>query len=308
MQSAKDTCMASASRSCSSPEAQREQEARARELAAQFLSPAAAAKHLIHHSPSSDAHLLEHVPWGGMGEVHADAVQEIASQLRLHGWAALRDLGVGRQLLRGALAEAQSLRPRMRPGFISRPGVEMQRDGAKRSDKLVWLTHAVHGTAPSSRLGGTRSSALKASPSLHLRMSAFPCLDRALCAMRVLGYLLAEQLGLDADGHTDVMVTCYAGHGASYVPHVDSDVSDARQLTLVLYLNEGWWHEDGGCLDIMDPELLEWRRVWPELGALAVFRSAEVLHQVRPAHAARYAVSLWISRDGAPAGGWQPCD
>lgn len=118
---------------------------------------------------------------------------------------------------------------------------------------------------------------------------------------------MAGGLGLPVDGHTDSMLACYPGDGAFYTPHVDGDAADTRRLTLVLYLNRAWKPSDGGCLQIMDPDLFEWQVVPPRSGTMAVFRSGDILHQVAPSHVPRYALSLWIVCDGLRRAEWELC-
>merc|ERR1712217_360677 len=103
---------------------------------------------------------------------------------------------------------------------------------------------------------------------------------------------------IQVDGHTDSMLACYPGDGAFYTAHIDADPSDPRKLTLVLYLSNDWVEEHGGCLHILDPDTFEWQRVAPKSGTLAVFRADDILHQVRPSYAPRYAMTVWMVNDG----------
>ena len=110
------------------------------------------------------------------------------------------------------------------------------------------------------------------------------------------------------------MLACYDGGGASYGPHVDNADGDGRVdgrvLTVVVYLNEAWDRGHGGELAIFQPEAGElgddgvegrWHAVWPEAGTLAIFRADWTLHEVRPAHASRYAFSMWFCGAAAEA-------
>jgi Rps23 Pro-64 3,4-dihydroxylase Tpa1-like proline 4-hydroxylase len=74
-----------------------------------------------------------------------------------------------------------------------------------------------------------------------------------------------------------------------------------RRLTAILYLNGGWQPAHGGALHIDargGPRL----SVAPLLGRV-VFFDARLMHEVRPAHRARAAVTGWLygPRDIAPA-------
>ena len=120
----------------------------------------------------------------------------------------------------------------------------------------------------------------------------------------------------------DCMVACYAGDGRGYVRHLDNTCSDQdglsdchniRVVTAILYCNPDWQPADGGCL-----------RYWPVAsaadgnsgsnkgrsaepldsgghidlapkgGRLVLFRSKVLPHEVLPAWASRYAISLWM--------------
>lgn len=274
--------------------------AAARALWERFASPEEAAAHVVHEGPSVPMPLLGRAPWrsrGGALAADPEGVQELADHLASRGWAAVADLGLGRELLQGCRREAGLLRPCMRHGLISRPGAEAERGEARRGDELLWLTER-------GRTGGAPSPG--EAESERRDASAWPCLRRAQASLRVLGFRLAKALALGADGHTDGMLACYDADGALYVPHVDSGTGDPRRLTLVLYLNDDWSDGDGGCLEVLDPDLFEWQRLCPRLGALAVFRAGDILHQVKPSHAPRYALTVWILSDGLSA--WEPCD
>ena len=78
-------------------------------------------------------------------------------------------------------------------------------------------------------------------------------------------------------------------------------------MTAILYVNEGWRAEDGGALMIYDAAAGAeghahaaskcWRTVPPRAGRLVIFRSDRVLHKVAPAHADRYALTMFFSGD-----------
>ena len=133
-------------------------------------------------------------------------------------------------------------------------------------------------------------------------------------------------------GRTDLMLACYPGGGAAYGPHVDNADGDGRKeldfgrcYTLVYYLNDEDWapEEKGGALRLhLAPELGgssdgRWPPsasvtsaphdvidVCPRGDTLIMFRADKLLHEVCPAHAKRFAATLWLyggSRKAAKA-------
>ena len=77
---------------------------------------------------------------------------------------------------------------------------------------------------------------------------------------------------------------------------------DLRAVTAILYLNGEWSTADGGALRLFDqsrspvePEAAEpFLELEPRRGTLVLFWSHLVPHEVLPARAARYALSLWM--------------
>uniref|UniRef100_A0A7S2CGQ5 Fe2OG dioxygenase domain-containing protein n=1 Tax=Alexandrium andersonii TaxID=327968 RepID=A0A7S2CGQ5_9DINO len=105
----------------------------------------------------------------------------------------------------------------------------------------------------------------------------------------------------------DGMLACYDGNGAAYGPHVDNADGDGRVdgrvLTALLYLNPGWDKSCGGQLGVFEPSRGdigdadvegEWHTVWPEADTLVFFRADRTLHEVCPAYARRFALSMWF--------------
>ncbi|MCU0754872.1 MAG: 2OG-Fe(II) oxygenase [Xanthomonadales bacterium] len=91
-------------------------------------------------------------------------------------------------------------------------------------------------------------------------------------------------------------LACYPP-GAGYARHLDRfRDDDARVISAVLYLNEGWDPVDGGQLRLypQDSDPLD---VQPEAGTLVLFRSADLPHEVLPATRERWSVAGWFRRD-----------
>lgn len=82
--------------------------------------------------------------------------------------------------------------------------------------------------------------------------------------------------------------------GAHYEAHVDQfSERNNRQISFVLYLNEGWKNGDGGELKIFEPsgnEII----IEPLAMRCVIFKSATVLHQVMPTTKDRYSVTGWL--------------
>ena len=110
------------------------------------------------------------------------------------------------------------------------------------------------------------------------------------------------------------MLACYPGDQAQrYGPHVDnidgdgrSDLDLGRCLTLVYYVNEPSWpvESQGGALRVYHAAAgsplaqhegaLHATDVAPSGDTLILFRADQLLHEVRPTHAARFAATMWL--------------
>jgi|EP00908_Phaeocystis_cordata_P014867 hypoxia-inducible factor (prolyl hydroxylase) len=101
------------------------------------------------------------------------------------------------------------------------------------------------------------------------------------------------------------MVTCYPGGGARYVRHCDNSCfagkgerCNGRRLTCILYLNPEWEALHGGELRLYEPFAPKSKPavadVAPLLDRLIIFYADyRVPHEVLPAHAERFAITLW---------------
>lgn len=97
----------------------------------------------------------------------------------------------------------------------------------------------------------------------------------------------------------DLQIACYPGSGARYRQHVDAARPESmRRITAICYLNPGWCDAHGGVLRCHTPT--GDRLVEPSLDRLVVFRSDELIHEVLPSHALRFAVTAWFRGDRTP--------
>jgi SM-20-related protein len=86
--------------------------------------------------------------------------------------------------------------------------------------------------------------------------------------------------------------------GDFYRTHVDAFRGEAnRVVSLVCYLNEGWFEGDGGELVLYTP--LGPVTVPPVYRTVVLFLSEEMPHEVKPARRDRYSVAGWFRLNGS---------
>lgn len=97
------------------------------------------------------------------------------------------------------------------------------------------------------------------------------------------------------NGRTKAMVACYPGNGAGYVRHVDNPNGDGRCITCIYYLNKDWdVKEQGGLLQIYPEGKNVVANIEPLFDRLLIFWSdRRNPHEVKPAYATRYAITVW---------------
>jgi SM-20-related protein len=102
----------------------------------------------------------------------------------------------------------------------------------------------------------------------------------------------ALYLGLfDFEGHYAIYPP-----GAGYARHLDRfRDDDARVLTLIVYLNDGWTDAHGGALRVERGDGVSCD-VSPEGGTLVAFLSDRFPHEVLPASRERLACTGWFKR------------
>jgi SM-20-related protein len=152
-------------------------------------------------------------------------------------------------------------------------GAVARRDAALRGDAISWLDAA---------------AASEPERALLARLDALRgALNRGLF------------LGL---AELEAHYACYEP-GAGYVRHLDRfRDDDARAISLVLYLNDGWRAEHGGALRLYaSPAQREPAcEVLPRGGTLVAMRSDAIEHEVLPARRERLSIAGWLRRSGLP--------
>jgi SM-20-related protein len=193
----------------------------------------------------------------------------IAQAIALRGFAVPPDalpLALARQLRRDAVARRRE--GGFRAAGVGRAG-RFRIDPAVRGDLIAWID-------PQRALPGER---------------------RYLALMEQLRLVLNRHLLLgllDFECHH----ACYPA-GGHYRRHRDRHVgSDARIVSVVGYLNEGWREEEGGVLRIYPEAPAPPVDVVPCVGTLACFLCDAFEHEVLPATRERLSVSGWFRHRG----------
>ncbi|KAL4641348.1 egl nine 1-like protein [Arapaima gigas] len=196
------------------------------------------------------------------------AADYIAPCMNKHGICVL-DAFLGDELGMAILSDVEALH---RAGRFTDGQLVSQRSGDSkdiRGDKIVW----VEGSEP----GCERISFL---------MSRMDELVRH-CNGRLGSYKI--------NGRTKAMVACYPGKGTGYVRHVDNPNGDGRCVTCIYYLNKNWdAKEHGGILRIFPEGKAQFADIEPKFDRLLFFWSdRRNPHEVQPAYATRYAITVW---------------
>ncbi|KAJ3129628.1 Egl nine 3 [Nowakowskiella sp. JEL0407] len=103
-------------------------------------------------------------------------------------------------------------------------------------------------------------------------------------------HLLPPNTALTPKG---LQLAYYPGNGEHYHAHRDSSpLNPDRRITILLYVNKDWNKGDGGELRLHFPDKSVFD-IEPIANRLIIFRS-DLLHQVLPTNAARFAVTMWL--------------
>lgn len=112
-------------------------------------------------------------------------------------------------------------------------------------------------------------------------------------AMEALRFGLKRELMLGLD-ELEAHFATYAP-GTFYAKHRDRfRGDDARVLSSVLYLNDGWQESDGGALRLYLPH--RHLDIYPSADKLVVFLSADFEHEVLAATRDRLSIAGWFRR------------
>ncbi|MGJ8657316.1 MAG: 2OG-Fe(II) oxygenase [Akkermansiaceae bacterium] len=121
-------------------------------------------------------------------------------------------------------------------------------------------------------------------------------------------YDFLEGMRLRLNRELYIGVDSWEGHfavypeGAFYKKHLDQHKDTrARQVSIILYLNEEWKESDGGQLRLYTDETCqEWTDIQPQMGRLVVFLAERFWHEVLPAHRERRSITGWFRKETLP--------
>ncbi|NXX38193.1 EGLN1 protein, partial [Tricholaema leucomelas] len=196
------------------------------------------------------------------------ALEYIVPCMNKHGICVVDDF-LGKEL--GGLV-AQEVRALHHTGrFTDGQLVSQKSDSSKdiRGDKITW----VEGKEPGCQ-------------TIRLLMNSMDDLIRH-CNGKLGNYKI--------NGRTKAMVACYPGNGTGYVRHVDNPNGDGRCVTCIYYLNKDWDAKvNGGILRIFPEGKAQFADIEPKFDRLLFFWSdRRNPHEVQPAFATRYAITVW---------------
>lgn len=163
----------------------------------------------------------------------------------------------------------------------------------------VWQQGLFHEAATGRADGQARRAEIRSDSVLWLdQVAALPAVQAYNAAMDDIMQAVNRGLYLglvELESHFAVYP-----EGAFYKKHLDRfQDDDARTLTTVFYLNEGWPQQAGGQIRLyLDADCREFIDVEPEAGTLVLFLSDRFWHEVLPARQQRLSVTGWYRRRG----------
>ncbi|XP_051966431.1 prolyl hydroxylase EGLN2-like isoform X1 [Xyrauchen texanus] len=186
-------------------------------------------------------------------------------------------------------------------GICVKDGFLGSRCGEKVLEEVETLNH-------SGKFRGGQLVSQKNIPSKNIRGDQIAWVDGNEPGCENIGVLMAHideaimrsaangQLGdYVINGRTKAMVACYPGNGTGYVRHVDNPNGDGRCITCIYYLNKDWDVKvHGGLLQIYPEGRSVVANIEPFFDRLLIFWSdRRNPHEVKPAFATRYAITVW---------------
>ncbi|KAJ7990399.1 hypothetical protein DPEC_G00299900 [Dallia pectoralis] len=209
--------------------------------------------------PTGDGWSAEHI-----------AQQYIVPCMRSYG-ICVKDKFLGPRLGEAVLGEVEALN---RSGMFRGGQLVSQRSIPSRNirgDQIAWVEGHEPGCVGISKL--------------------MACIDQAVMYSAANGQLGSCVI----NGRTKAMVACYPGDGTGYVRHVDNPNGDGRCITCIYYLNRNWNAKvHGGVLQIYPEGKKVMANIEPLFDRLLIFWSdRRNPHEVKPAFATRYAITVW---------------
>ncbi|QEI09484.1 2OG-Fe(II) oxygenase [Pigmentiphaga aceris] len=127
-----------------------------------------------------------------------------------------------------------------------------------------------------------------------LKHGQSPACDEYLALMDSLRTALNQSLYLGLEEYESHFA--YYPTGAFYQKHLDRFRDDDRRtVSVVIYLNADWQAADGGALRL-HPQDKPTEDILPLAGRMAMFMSADLLHEVLPATRDRMSIAGWFRR------------
>jgi SM-20-related protein len=191
--------------------------------------------------------------------------QELCTNLAQQSWSQ-HTLFLPHELMQALASECRQLHQseQLKQAQVGR-GEKQSQQSSIRSDKIAWI-----------------------------EPGQSPACDQYLELMDELRKLLNQNLYLGLE-EFETHFAFYTP-GAYYGKHLDRfHDDDARTVSAVIYLNEDWQEEYGGALRLHLPENTK-HDISPIAGSLALFLSAEILHEVLPATRDRMSLTGWFRR------------